>query len=152
MKRARFIRLVPLALVVSCLPEAEQSAATASTSGSTYNGPGAEECQALLGCFCDRPGECSCPPDPSSSKGALPPDIPPQICLRDSYVGAALTNCWGAKCYAAAGASSEAESQGLAALQNLGKADALCSDAPVVGPGTECGTTPDAGKCGYDCP
>jgi hypothetical protein len=140
-----------LLLATACLPEAEQSAATAS-GASNYQGPGASQCQALLSCFCDRPGECSCPPDPSSSEGALPPDIPPQHCERDSYVGAAITLCWGAKCYAAAGAPDEAEAAGLSALENLGNADALCSDAPVVGPGSECGTTPDAGVCGYACP
>jgi len=136
----------------ACLPEADQSAATASESGSTYSGPGAAQCKALLACYCDRPGECSCPPDPSSTKGALPPDVPPQICLRDSYVAGALTDCWAAKCYAAAGAPEEANNAGAAVLANLDSADALCSDAPAIGPGEECGTLPTTGQCGYACP
>jgi hypothetical protein len=100
---------------------------------------GQAECQALLAKYMATTAismgdPWSCPNSPPHMSGGT--------CIRDSYVDAAVVYCWAAECESLDGKVMEAETDAAGAQDNLTNADALCSDAPVIGPGVDCPTLP----------
>lgn len=76
-----------------------------------------------------------------SSKGDKhPPALSAEVCMRDTYVDAAVQYCWAAMCYANFGDAADMQSSTDGALKELSNADALCSDAAVVGTPVACST------------
>lgn len=100
---------------------------------SGYSGTGAADCARILAAY-----SWTCPAALTGPPGT-PPDVN-AICIRDTYVGAAVNQCWAAECYARLGQTEKAEAAGNAAIEELRKADALCSDVVSIDPATPCTT------------
>jgi hypothetical protein len=80
-----------------------------------------------------------------------PPEIPDDpgdvLCLRDTYVLAAVTYCWAAECRGREDRLDEAHSFEQSALDELMNADDLCSCATPIAEDVTCYTEPF-----YPCP
>jgi hypothetical protein len=100
----------------------------------TYHGRYSEWVRKLL----TRVGGWKCPANAGDS--GAPPKVKAQECMRDKYVAAAVLYAWAAECYARNEEDSKAEGAAVQMYENLKGADGLCSDAPSVGPPTECDT------------
>jgi hypothetical protein len=61
-------------------------------------------------------------------------------CVRDSYVDAAVADCWAAMCYAYFGQSAKMTEMTDSAKAELSNADSLCSKVIVIGPSDPCVT------------
>jgi len=100
----------------------------------TYHGRYSEWVRKLL----TRVGGWKCPANASDS--GAPPKVKAEECMRDKYVAAAVLYAWAAECYARNEEDSKAEEAAEEMYKNLKSADGMCSNAPSIGPPTECDT------------
>jgi hypothetical protein len=104
--------------------------------GDEYTGQA--QCLALLASYERDRGAIACP-GPAAPQGMPPALSMGDTCLRDNYVDEAANYCWAAECYLEAGGDPTTAAQ--AAIAGLMKANALCSNAPVLGTPMECKTS-----------
>lgn len=86
-------------------------------------------------------GDWSCPTSLSQTNTATGfASQANNVCMRDSYVWAAVLEAWGAECESRFSRDQVAAQDATAMKGNLISAAKLCSNAPVFGPGPECGS------------
>jgi hypothetical protein len=73
----------------------------------------------------------SCPSSTAASFTYKPPVE--QVCMRDSYVIAAVAEAYGAECEARLGRDKEAAADAKAMLENVANAKKMCSHALAIG-------------------
>jgi hypothetical protein len=106
-----------------------------------YSGPGAGMVATLLA----RSPGWSCPSSSAASFTSLPPVE--QVCMRDSYVIAAVTEAYGAECEARLGRDKEADADAKAMLENVANAKKMCSHALAIGGAKSSCSTIDLVPC-----
>ena len=106
-----------------------------------YSGPGAGMVATLLA----RSPGWSCPSSSAASFTYLPPVE--QVCMRDSYVIAAVTEAYGAECEARLGRDKEAAADAKAMLENVANAKKMCSHAIAIGGSKSSCSTLDLVPC-----
>src|SRR5258708_7808997 len=100
-----------------------------------YSGPGAGLVDTLLA----RSPGWSCPSSTAASFTYTPPVE--QVCMRDSYIIAAVAEAYGAECEARLGRDKEAAADAKAMMENVSNAKKMCSHALVIGGGgSRCST------------
>jgi hypothetical protein len=100
-----------------------------------YSGPGAGLVDTLLA----RSPGWSCPSSTTASFTYTP--AVEQVCMRDSYIIAAVAEAYGAECEARLGRDKEAAADAKAMMENVTNAKKMCSHARVIGGGgSSCST------------
>jgi hypothetical protein len=100
-----------------------------------YSGPGAGLVNTLLA----RSPGWSCPSSTAASFTYTPPVE--QVCMRDSYIIAAVAEAYGAECEARLGRDKEAAADAKTMMENVSNAKKMCSHALVIGGGgSRCST------------
>jgi hypothetical protein len=86
-------------------------------------------------------GDWSCPTSLSQTNTATGfASQANNVCMRDSYVWAAVLEAWGAECESRFSRDQVAAQDAASMKGNLISAAKLCSNVPVFGPGPECGS------------
>jgi hypothetical protein len=97
-----------------------------------YSGPNAGEVSLIL----SRTSGWSCPTSPTATVNWKP--AVQQVCMRDSYVSAAMSLAYGAECESRMGRQQQAQQDAQQMMTYVSTAKSMCSSAPAVqtsGPG-----------------